>query len=746
MPGGEAVEGERVPASTSDLAVDLRLIGRLVEGTEPAVIVTDLDGRITYWNAGAERLLGWPAEKVLHQSVEVISAASADSLTSEQIHRGLTRQASYTAEFALQVGEREPVPVLVTTSPILDDRGRATGTVAVLVDISDRVAAERDARLRATQMTAVAAVGELAIAHTSLVALLDSALRQAVQALDADVGTVFLVEDHDLRMAASVGLPSRLAGSHRVPFGDRSLAGYTLERDDPTVVEDLASETRFVPPPTLLDAGVVSGATAVMRVGGRGEGVIGVYSRRRRSFDADDLNVLRSIANVLAHAMERDRAHQHLSRIAITDELTGLPNRVLFLDRLEHALANLDPGSVVGVLYGDLDGFKHVNDALGHAAGDELLRAAATRLLDGVREGDTVARFGGDEFAVLCEGVADPQEAAQIAQALAAAVASEPWQVEGHEVNASISLGVVVSDGTDDAATLLRDADAAMYRAKSAGPGRVELFDEDLRGTVLSRLERTNELVAAIAEEQLVVHYQPEVAIRGTEVWAEALVRWAHPTRGLLPPSEFIDLAEETGLIVPLGQQVLVTAAEQLARWRAMGSDEAPSAVSVNVSARQLTEGDLVGLVADLTASLQLPAWSLWLELTETAILRDLDQAIATLTELKGLGVGVAIDDFGTGYSSLAYARKFPVDAFKIDRSFIAGMTDDPRDEGIVRATVSLAHSFGILSIAEGVEEPAQMEGLRRLGCDYAQGYLLCRPGPPEVIEAWVRTHRPSGR
>ncbi len=372
--------------SASDLAVDLRLIGRLVEGTEPAVIVTDLDGRITYWSAGAERLLGWPAEAVLHQPVDVISSASDDALTSEQIRNGLTRQASYTAEFALQVGGRDPVPVRVTTSPILDDRSRATGTVAVLVDISDRVAAERAARLRATQMTAVAAVGELAIAHTSLATLLDSALRQAVQALGADVGSVFLVEEHDLRMAASVGLPRRLAGSHRVPFGDESLAGYTLQRDDPTVVEDLASETRFVPPPALLEAGVVSGATAVMRVGGRGEGVMGVYSRRRRAFDADDLNVLRSIANVLAHAMERERAHQQLSRIAITDELTGLPNRVLFLDRLEHALANLDPGGFVSVLYGDLDGFKHVNDALGHGAGDELLRAAATRLLDSVRE------------------------------------------------------------------------------------------------------------------------------------------------------------------------------------------------------------------------------------------------------------------------------------------------------------------------------------------------------------------------
>jgi len=752
MSRGEAGEADQprgghgpgTPPSAAPLAVDLRLRARTLDAVGPAVVVTDLEGHITYWNAGAERLLGWPAEAVLNRPVEVISSASDDALTSDQIRRGLTRQAAYTGEFALAVGGLDPVPVLITTSPILAGDGRTTGTVAVLVDISDRVAAEQEANLRAAQMTAVAAVGEMAFMQTSLAALLDGALQHAVRALGAEVGSVFVVEDDELRMVAAVGLPRRLLGKHRVPFGSGSLAGYTLERDDPTVVEELAAEARFHPPPVLLEAGVVSGATAVMRVDGRGEGVIGVYTRHRRTFDDDDLNVLRSIANVLAHAMERERTHRELSRMAITDGLTGLPNRVLFLDRLEHALAHLDDGHFVSVLFGDLDGFKDVNDAWGHTAGDDLLRAAAQRLGLHVREGDTVARFGGDEFAVLCEDVTGPEEAAAIAQGLAEAMAAEPFRIEDREVRATISLGVVVSDGSGSAATLLRDADAAMYRAKSAGRGRVELFDEDLRNRVLARLELTNELIAAIGSDQLVVHFQPELAIGGSEVWAEALVRWQHPTRGLLPPGEFIDLAEETGLIMPIGQQVLTKAAEQLARWLAAGPGRAPTAVSVNVSARQLMEGDLVLLAADLVHRLQLPPGSLWIELTETAILRDPDQAITILNELKALGVGVAIDDFGTGYSSLTYARRFPVDALKIDRSFIAGMLEDPRDEGIVRATVSLARSFGILSIAEGVEEAGQLEALRDLGCDLAQGYLLCRPGPAEAIEAWVQA-RPSG-
>jgi diguanylate cyclase (GGDEF)-like protein/PAS domain S-box-containing protein len=730
-------DGGRRPGD--ELTVELRLRRAWLEEHGAAVVVTDVHGTIQSWNAAAERLFGIPATSVLHRSVEELTGAEG-ALSSEQIRRGLTRSEAFAGEFEL-IRHGEAIPLHLAASPILASDGTVTGTVSVIVDIRDRVRAEQAAHTRAAQMTAVAAVGELAVVQTSLSALLDGALRHTVQALGAEIGSILMLDGDELRLDASVGLPEDLLGVHRVALGPASMAGFTLDQNDPTTVTDLAAEERFVAPPVLLELGVVSGATAVMHVEGRAEGVLSVYTRTPRTFDVDDVNVLRSIANVLGHAIERERVHQQLSRMAITDALTGLPNRVLFVDRLEHALAHLD-GAFVSVAFGDLDGFKDVNDALGHAAGDALLRAAAQRLADHVREGDTVARFGGDEFAVLFEGVSGPEEAAAIAQGLARAVAAEPLSAADREVHVSISMGVVVAGHDDDPSTLLRDADAAMYRAKSAGRGHVELFDEGLRASVLARLDLTNDLIEGIAAGQLVVHYQPEVRIDGDDVWAEALVRWQHPTRGLLMPADFIDLAEETGLIVPIGEQVLIAAAEQMARWAALGSERAPSAVSVNVSARQLVDGDLVDLTRDLLATLSLAPGSLWFELTETAILHDPDRALAVLNELKGLGVGLAIDDFGTGYSSLSYARMFPVDAFKIDRSFINGMTTDPRDEGIVRATISLARSFGILSVAEGVETEEELSELSRLGCDLAQGYLLCRPGPPDTIEAWVQHHR----
>jgi len=744
--GAAGEQAGTAPNGPSSLSIDLRLQRRTGDAGGPAVVATDLDGTITYWNAAAERLLGWTADDLLGRHVSSITAATDDSLTSEQIQGGLTRLEPYAGEFVLHVHGRDPVPVLIATNPILD-RGQPAGTVAVLLDISDRVGAEHRADRRAAQINAVATVGQMALARTNLTELLDGALQVAVAALDGDLGSAFLAEeDGNLRMLAAVGLPPELLGVHRIPPGHGSLAGYTLAHDGPTVVDDLATETRFTPPPVLLEAGAVSGITAVLRAEGRAEGVIAVYRRSHRPFEPGDIDALQSIANVLGHAVERQRTQQQLSRLAITDQLTGLPNRALFVDRLQHTLAHLDEGRAC-VLFVDLDGFQDTNDALGHAAGDELLRAVAARLVSTVDEGCTVARFGGDEFAILCAPVSGPAEAVLRAQAVADAVASRPFEVDGRTTSSSVTIGVVVAEADADPDEVLRDADAAMHRAKTRGRGSVELFDAELREAVLARLHLVEELESACQAGQLVLHFQPEVWLDGRqEVWAEALVRWEHPERGLLPPGEFIDVAEETGLIVPLGNQVLVAAAEQLAAWLELGPGKAPTSISVNVSARQLVDGDLVALAGDLVRSLRLPSGSLWIELTETAILHDPQQAMALVAELKRLGVGVAIDDFGTGYSSLTYARMLPIDAIKVDRSFVAEMLTDRRDEGIVRATVSLARSFGIMSVAEGVERPEQLDRLRSIGCDLAQGYLFCRPGPAAEIEAWVqeRALRPA--
>jgi diguanylate cyclase (GGDEF)-like protein len=413
--------------------------------------------------------------------------------------------------------------------------------------------------------------------------------------------------------------------------------------------------------------------------------------------------------------------------------LTGLPNRALFLDRLDHALARLqrDPG-LVGVLFIDLDRFKIINDTAGHEAGDEVLRSVAALFEAVLRPGDTVARLGGDEFAVCCENLREAGEAVALADRLSAAV-SLPFVVENREFFVSPSIGVVLGRGAkgESASTLLRDADAAMYVAKDRGRGRVEVFDQGMREDVVRRAEVAAELRHALQRNEFCLHFQPLVGLADGELRGfEALLRWEHPERGLVPPGDFIDVAEETNLIVPIGQWVLEEAARQLAAWR----DELPEhpiTISVNLSARQLSDPDLVRTVRSAIETCEIEASALCLEITESVLMEDAQTSVTTLRNLKALGVELSIDDFGTGYSSLAYLKRFPVDYLKIDRSFVNGIGRESEDTVIVKAVVDLGAALGLAVVAEGVETQAQLDELRRIGCDAAQGYWWSIPLPP---------------
>jgi diguanylate cyclase (GGDEF)-like protein len=387
----------------------------------------------------------------------------------------------------------------------------------------------------------------------------------------------------------------------------------------------------------------------------------------------------------------------------------------------------------IAVLFIDLDNFKVVNDSLGHNAGDKLLVELGCRLRDAIRPSDTIARFGGDEFVVLCEDIKEARDAVVVGQRIVEA-ATEPFALEGREMFVSASVGVALAiDGDATPETLLRDADAAMYRAKERGPGRVEVFDEALRTRIMERLDLENGLRRALQRDELRVYYQPEVsAAQGRMVAVEALVRWEHPERGLLSPSEFIPMAEETGLIIEIGEWVLNEACRQIATWRDAGAD---IDVAVNVSARQLVQPDIVDVVRGALQTSGLPAEALCLEITESAVMRDPEAALATLTLVKELGVKVALDDFGVGFSSLAQLKEMlPLHALKVDRSFISGIADDDRNSAIVAAVVMMATTLGLTAIAEGVETEAQAMQARALGCDVSQGYFFTAPGPAELI------------
>ena len=440
-------------------------------------------------------------------------------------------------------------------------------------------------------------------------------------------------------------------------------------------------------------------------------------------FGDDHLMAVEGIARDIS---ERKRAEAIMAHQALHDALTQLPNRLLLLDRLSQALARTarDEG-LVAVLLLDLDRFKFVNDSLGHQAGDDLLVGVASNLRDAVRPGDTVSRLGGDEFVIVCEGVSSVSHARVLSERLAALV-SGAYRVAGTDVFTSASVGVALGRDGDSTEELLSNADAAMYLAKDRGRGRVELFQPMLRTRAETRLVAETALRQAVEQQQFVLAYQPIVDLgSGRVAAAEALIRWQQPDGALVGPNEFIPLAEETGLIIPIGSWVVDEACQQLRVWND-AFPRVPLTVAVNLSARQLSV-ELVDVLGKGLGKASLDPASLTLEITESALMDDADAALESLLGLRGVGVGLSIDDFGMGYSSLSYLKRFPVDTIKIDRSFIAGLGADD-DRAIVEGVLAMAKALQLGVVAEGVETAEQLRTLRAFGCPAAQGFHFARP------------------
>ncbi len=437
---------------------------------------------------------------------------------------------------------------------------------------------------------------------------------------------------------------------------------------------------------------------------------------------------------------EQRFAAEQLRWAATHDELTRLPNRARFMAEVTARLSTA-PAGTVAVLFIDLDNFKVVNDSLGHTAGDQLLRGMTERLSGGLRGHDMVSRFGGDEFVVLlgdCSPTASPMITAE---RLLKAIGL-PLMVEGVELFVTGSIGIAIAASpSETAGDLVRDADAAMYRAKARGRNCVEVFAPGVHGASMLALRTASELRRAVERDEIVAYYQPIIALgSGVLTGFEVLARWRHPDRGLLGPDQFLPMAEESGLINELGASILRSSLVQLGRWRDRFQEFRELSIAVNVSARQLLGHQLVDIVGDALTEAGVPANSLWLEITETALMTDVKAASIALRELRSIGLHLSVDDFGTGYSSLTYLKRFPVEAIKIDRSFVNGLGIDAEDTTIVEAVVNLGHSLGLSVVAEGVETPLQLSRLRDLGCDRAQGYLFGRPRPAEIIEA-ERSH-----
>jgi diguanylate cyclase (GGDEF)-like protein/PAS domain S-box-containing protein len=488
-----------------------------------------------------------------------------------------------------------------------------------------------------------------------------------------------------------------------------------------------------------------------------GEIVLRVQNRfgewRHLEAHVTDLRGDRQIRGVVLNARdvtERVALEGELTRQAFHDGLTGLANRALFRDRLDQALArSVRAGDQLSVLLVDLDGFKGVNDSLGHDAGDSLLRLVASRFDELRRPSDTLARLGGDEFALLLEGANETQARAVADRVLERL--GEPATIAGHEMALGASVGIVVHPGGPGSSEeLIRHADVAMYAAKEAGRGRHEVFRYEMAREYGELLGLEHELRLGLQRSEFVVHYQPEIDLdSGVIVGVEALVRWNSPARGLVAPGDFIPVAEATGLILPLGEFVIREACRQAARWHRDVDLPERFITWVNLSARQMSAGGMSTLVQEALAAAELAPSALGLEVTETAIVEEGtagDRARAELEELHALGVRIAIDDFGTGFSSLGQLRRLPVDVIKVDRSFVQGVEHDAKDAAIAANLVSLAHALGLVAIAEGIESQGQLSSLRDLGCDLAQGFLFARPAPPQELTELLGSRVPHPR
>ena len=515
-------------------------------------------------------------------------------------------------------------------------------------------------------------------------------------------------------------------------------------RDDGSTLVRAREGTPTNDPPDAYTTIVIRGATAAF-------GALQIEPGPARTLTPEELDFLDAIANVLADAVARRTAEQELRHQARHDPLTELPNRLLFVDTVTRALARAARRAhLTAVLFLDIDGFKLVNDSLGHAVGDEVLKELAQRLSASLRPSDAIARFGGDEFVILCRDARDPGTAVRIAEDIVATIA-RPIVIGGVEHAVSASLGIalaqppVLGAPRRTAEDMIREADAAMYRAKERGRGGVELYDEVMRATATNRLQLEAELRHAVENDELRLVYQPIVSLAdGCIVGLEALVRWQHPVRGLLAPDEFIAVAEETSAIIPIGRWVIHEACRTAAFWRDHNPSTPPPAISVNLSLRQVGNSQLTADIADALTASRLEPGSLHLEITESALMEDTVANRATLLRIKALGVTLVLDDFGTGYSSLAHLRRFPIDTLKIDRSFVQGLDGSDADCTIVAAIINMSRGLRIKVIAEGIETAAQAARLAQLGCELGQGYHYALPLPADHITALLGTNLPT--
>jgi diguanylate cyclase (GGDEF)-like protein/PAS domain S-box-containing protein len=691
-----------IRALRSELAHREHTFDAMSDAVPAGIFRADADGNLTYINRRLAEIGGHP-EGVTSIHNAPIEPADLDRLISLW-HDARRTGDPISAQIRIHRPDGETRWVDIEARPLCSDDGTTVGWLGWVWDVTDQL----------SNLSRLTRLSEILDATPDLVIMLDRAGR---------------VTHANLAARERYGLP--VTGPLSPIDATDLYAPYERQR---ILTEAL---------PTAERDGVWAGEVDLQLFDGTQVPVSQVLLAHRR--DDGSVDYYSSVTRDLS---EQRMFEAQLARAEWYDPATALPNRAFFIDAVEVGLERCSrSGTRIAVLLADIDRFKLVNDSLGHAAGDEMLHTVAERLRVAAGPAALLARFGSDEFCLLLEDVTDDDEPVRLAERIADQLAA-PITVGDDSVFITISTGIAVSTdgGRTTPEALLRDADAALHRAKDRGRARSELFVEDLRHHAVNQLRTATDLHRALEGEEFRVVYQPEVDLRTGHIMAvEALVRWHHPERGLVPPAEFIPLAEQTGLIAGIGNWVLQTAIKQAAQWSSARWNRTGLLVWVNLSARQLGDAGLVDLVASSLQEHGVAAHQLGLEITETALLDDAETAVEALTALHALGVRLAVDDFGTGYSSLSYLKRLPVDAVKVDRSFVDGLAHGGDDSAIVAAVTGMARALRLTTIAEGVEEIGQLHALRRLGCDLAQGYFFTTPQPPGHITALLEGDRGTG-
>ena len=691
---GAAIQRQRVERA---LRLEKHRFEQLYENTPLAILVAGADEKVVAVNSAFESLFGFARTEVIDREInDLITPADRTDEASWLSRRTFAGETVSQRSVRLRKDGTQ-IPVEIFGVPVVQD-GQVELVYGIYVDQTERLRAEAALRESEEKFRSLA--------------------EQSLQGI--------FVLKHG-RIAYANQMMADITGYDLGDFlglDQQALEGLIHPADRAFVV---AAANGFE-----IGDGEVSPQSEYRLITKSGEVKWVLQQTRTVQFDGD-----LGVEGVLIEITKRKHAEEQLLQSALHDSLTGLPNRASFHDRVDLALERTRgrSQSPFAVLFLDLDRFKLINDGYGHQAGDRLLVDIAHRLRRAVRPGDTVARLGGDEFTVLIPDIKGPDEAVSVAQRIHTAL-SKPFQVGDQEVFTSASTGIAISSPRyDNPDEILRDADIAMYQAKANGRARHFMYDKSMHPLVLSQLNLENDLRRALEREEFVLHYQPIIdTLSGRIVACEALVRWQHPERGLLPPGEFLSMAEETGLINPIGEWVLRKGCRQAARWMHECNGSSSPAVSINLFSRQFSKAELVVYIREVLDEFELPPNRLQLEITESAIIDVPELAIDVMRRLRDLGIKVHLDDFGTGYSSLAYLQRFAIDTLKIDRGFIQRIGSDGGGAEIVQTIISLARNLGMDALAEGIESPEQLTTVRDMGCGFAQGFLFAKPLPPDEI------------